>query len=176
MAQRTQDRGAPARTPFDTRPAQVETWVASLPLTNLGETSRLLFEALNETNGADMPVEQRFRMLELFSAPLRTVVEGMKIHFVGKPFPLGDKGRQIIQLTQTLMNLMAAGYRQVVEASAEKRGCQPSSRRMRSLLATNTGGSPCRRGPTSAGIGWPVILRATSITSWTVKPRPFPKL
>ena len=42
MAQRTQDRGAPARTPFDTRPAQVETWVASLPLTNAREAHQTL--------------------------------------------------------------------------------------------------------------------------------------
>lgn len=122
MAQHTHDRTAPHHPPFDARPAQVETWVASLPLANLGESSRLLFEALSETNNMNMPADQRFRMLELIGTPLRTAVEGLKVHFVGKGFPLGDKGRQIIQLTQSLMNLMAAGYRRVVEDGGDKRG------------------------------------------------------
>ena len=128
MAQHTHDRTAPTSSPFDTRPAQVEAWVASLPLANLGESSRLLFEALSKTNGQEMPAEQRFRMLELLGTPLHTVVEGLKVHFVGKSFPLGDKGRQIVQLTQTLMNLMAAGYRRVVEDSGDKRGFMRDNR------------------------------------------------
>ena len=36
-----------------------------------------------------------------------------------------------------------------------KRGVQPSSCRILLLAATNTAGSPARRGPTSPGIGWP---------------------
>lgn len=130
MTQHTRDRTAPTPPPFDARPAQVETWVASLPLANLGESSRLLFEALNATNRLDLPADQRFRMLEMLGTPLHTVVEGMKTHFVGKPFPLGDKGRQIIQLTQTLMNLMATGYRRVVEDSGEKRGLLRDNRQI----------------------------------------------
>lgn len=122
MAQHTRDHTAPTRPPFDTRPAQVEAWVASLPLANLGESSRLLFEALSQSNGQDVAADLRFRMLELIGIPLRTVVEGLKVHFVGKGIPLGDKARQIVQLTQTLMNLMGAGYRRVIEDGADKRG------------------------------------------------------
>ncbi|HEY9199490.1 MAG TPA: hypothetical protein VIR60_08990, partial [Gammaproteobacteria bacterium] len=130
MAQRTHDRGTPTSSPFDPRPAQVEAWIASLPLANLGESSRLLFEALNETNAQQLPADQRFRMLELFAAPLRTVIAGMKQHFVGKPFPLGDKSRQVFQLTQTLMNLMAAGYRRVIEDAGGKRGFLQDNRQV----------------------------------------------
>lgn len=122
MAQHPHDRTAPTRPPFDTRPAQVETWVAALPLANLGESSRLLFEALRQTNGQDMTADQRFRMLEQIGTPLRTVVEGLKVHFVGKGFPLGEKSRQIVQLTQTLMNQIATGYSRVVEDGGDKRG------------------------------------------------------
>lgn len=135
MAQRTPDRGTPTSPTFDPRPAHIEAWVASLPLANLGESSRLLFEALNETNRLQLPADQRFRMLELFGAPLRTVIAGMKQHFVGKPFPLGDKGRQVFQLTQTLMNLMAAGYRRVIEDAGEKRGFLQDNRQ--AMIATH---------------------------------------
>lgn len=122
MEQHTRDRTASFHTPFDTRPAQLEAWVAGLPLANLGESSRLLFEALSAINPLELPADQRFRTLELLGEPLHTVIEGMKIHFVGKSFPLGDKGRQIIQLVQVLMNLMATGYHRVIEDGGEKRG------------------------------------------------------
>lgn len=138
MAGQTHDRSnEPSRTPFDARPAQVEDWVAGLPLANLGESSRLLFGALNETNVQELPAEQRFRMLELFGKPLHTVVTGLSRHFVGKPFPLSDKSRQIFQLTQTLMNLMAAGYRRVIEDSGEKRGFLRDNRQV--VTATHRG-------------------------------------
>lgn len=122
MDQRTATRKAPTKNSFDTRPAQVEAWVANLPLANIGETSRRLFGALVETNALDFPVEQRFRMLELFRTSIHHVCMAMKIHFVGKPFPLSDKARQIIQLSQVLMTQMALGYRIVIEDSSDKRG------------------------------------------------------
>lgn len=130
MAGQTNDRDARSRAPFDPRPAQVEDWVASLPLANLGESSRLLFNALKETNERELPAEQRFRMLELIGPPLQTVAASLSRHFVGKSVPLNDKSRQIFQLAQTLMNLMAAGYRRVVEDSGEKRALLRDNRQV----------------------------------------------
>lgn len=122
MDQRTTTRKAPTQNSFDTRPAQVEAWVADLPLANIGESSRRLFGALVETNGLDFPAEQRFCMLELFCTPISHVCAAMKVHFVGKPFPLSDKARQIIQLSQALMTEMALGYCIVVDDCNDKRG------------------------------------------------------
>ena len=130
MAGQTHDRSAPSQPPFDARPAQVEEWVAGLPLANLGESSRLLFAALTDTNGRELPAEQRFRLLELIGQPLHTVVTGLSRHFIGKPCPLGDKHRQVFQLVQALMNLMAAGYRRVVEDGGEKRGILRDNRQV----------------------------------------------
>ncbi|MBU1192199.1 MAG: hypothetical protein KKA36_06355 [Gammaproteobacteria bacterium] len=134
MDQRTATRKAPTQHSFDTRPAQVEAWVANLPLANIGESSRRLFGALVETNGLDFPAEQRFRMLELFCKPISHVCAAMKTHFVGKPFPLSDKARQIIQLSQALMTQMALGYSIVLDDSTDKRGLLRDNKP--SLIAT----------------------------------------
>lgn len=134
MDQRTATRKAPTQNSFDTRPAQVEAWVADLPLANIGESSRQLFSTLIETNALDFPVEQRFRMLELLCTPISHVCAAMKTHFVGKPFPLTDKARQIIQLSQELMTQMALGYCIVVDDSSEKRGLMRDNKQ--SLIAT----------------------------------------
>lgn len=122
MDQRIATRKAPTKNSFDTRPAPIEAWVGDLPLANIGESSRRLFGALVETNALDIPAEQRFHMLELFCVPIRHVCTAMKIHFVSKPFPLSDKARQIIKLSQELMTQMALGYCVVVDDSDAKRG------------------------------------------------------
>ena len=121
MDQRTPARKAPTSDSFDTRPAQVEKWIAALPLANLGETGRRLYHVLIETNGTDLPAEQRLAMLERLRAPLRTVADAMKKHFVGQPLPLADKSRQIAELAQALTRQMALGYRIAAEDSAKGR-------------------------------------------------------
>ena len=122
MEQRTPARKKPTPNSFDTRPTAVDNWVAGLPLANVGESSRLLFGALLETNALDMPAEQRLRLLEAFGAPIRTLCDAMKAHFVGQSFPLSERARRIVQLSQALMTQMAAGHRIVVEDSGDKRG------------------------------------------------------
>ena len=63
-----------------------------------------------------------------------------------------------------------------MSSSAGLSGIQPSSDRMRSLDATSTGGSPARRGDSTAGIWQPVTNRAASTTSRTENPVPLPRL
>lgn len=106
---------------FDTRPAQVEQWIRELPLANPGECSRRLYEALNETNALDIPADQRLHMLELLCVPVRNVAAALKKHFVGQSFPLTEKARQIVALSQVLMTQMARGYHIVAEADGDKR-------------------------------------------------------
>ena len=50
------------------------------------------------------------------------------------------------------------------------RSAHPNSRRIFSLLAISTAGSPGRRAVAFVGMGWPVIGRAVSTTSFTLKP------
>lgn len=153
MDQRTPDRTAPTRDSFDTRPAQVEAWIASLPLANLGETSRRLYQVLVETNRLDIPAEQRFRMLELLRAPLQIAGEAMKKHFVGKQFPLPEKGRQIADLAQALLYQMAQAYHIVVEDSGSKRSLLRDSKQL---------STASHRALTYLGIG---LLRAYQVYS-----------
>ena len=55
-------------------------------------------------------------------------------------------------------------------------GFQPSTWMAFSEEAMSWAGSPARRGAILAGMGWPVTARATSTTSFTVKPTPLPRL
>ncbi|MBI5040520.1 MAG: hypothetical protein HZB57_04775 [Gammaproteobacteria bacterium] len=111
MDQRTSGHKPTAKTTFDPRPAQVEQWIKELPLANLGESSRRLYEALHSIQTLELPADQRFRLLEQLRPPIDTALDAMKVHYVGKPFPLADKSRQTVALSQVLMQQMAQGYR-----------------------------------------------------------------
>ena len=64
----------------------------------------------------------------------------------------------------------------MISSSDGRLGCQRRTSRARSALATRTGGSPARRGPTACGTSWPTSRAVASSTSRMLKPPPLPRL
>ena len=109
----------PNRTPprngaFDSKPASVKRWIDSLPMANIGETTRLLFAAITELNQLDIPPQQRFKALELLQKPVRFVTDSMKKHFVGQPLPMVESNLKIAHLSREMSHAMATGYKVLV--------------------------------------------------------------
>lgn len=108
------DRSPPAAGAFDARPASVKPWVDNLPLASVGEATRQLYAALLEINRQDMPVQQRFKALELLMPPVRYVTEELKKHFVGRTLPLSEKNCKIAALSRAITRELATGYKILV--------------------------------------------------------------
>jgi hypothetical protein len=83
-------------------------------MANIGETTKLLFEALSDLNHQDIPVQQRFKTLELLRKPVHFVNERMKKHFVGHPLPLDPKNLKIAHLSREMSHALATGYKVLV--------------------------------------------------------------
>ncbi|MCK4742708.1 MAG: hypothetical protein KAT25_02685 [Sulfuriflexus sp.] len=99
------------KTSFDVRPKFMEKWITSLPMANLGETSRLVFKAVVEINRLDMPVQQRYKAMELLRKPCHYIVESLEKHFAGRPLPLNKRNRKISELARALLSELAVGYK-----------------------------------------------------------------
>jgi len=96
---------------FDVRPKFMSKWITSLPMANLGETSRLVFKAVVEINRLEMPIQQRYKAMELLRKPCHYIVESLEKHFSGRPLPLNKRNRKISELARALLSELAVGYK-----------------------------------------------------------------
>ena len=108
------NRIAPKTGSFDSNPASVKDWISTLPMANIGATTRLLYQALIDLNHQDIPAQQRFKTLELLHKPVHYVTENMKKHFIGQAFPLADSNLKIAHLSREITHALATGYKVLV--------------------------------------------------------------
>ncbi len=108
------NRTAPKSGSFDSNPVSVKKWIDALPMANIGQTTRLLFEALTDLNHQDITAQQRFKTLELLYRPVRYVTERMKKHFVGQPLPLPCNNLKVANLSREISHVLATGYKVLV--------------------------------------------------------------
>jgi len=107
----------PLKTPrgFGADIEAVDTWIANLPLANVGETCRLVFNFLVELNTMELPLQQRFKVLELLHRPNHYLSGALKRHFVGAPFPLSAKANKAAALLQGIQLEAATGYQSIAD-------------------------------------------------------------
>jgi|AMFO01.1.fsa_nt_gi hypothetical protein len=106
--------GAAGAGAFDPSPAAVGAWMRTLPLANVGETSRRLLEALHGFNRTRAEAGVRLAALERLAEPLTLADRALDRRVVGHTFPLSAKQRRIAELGRTLHLEMATGYKIVV--------------------------------------------------------------
>ncbi|MFO7593089.1 MAG: hypothetical protein R6X15_03460 [Pseudomonadota bacterium] len=116
---KTAERSKPGKDSFDYRSANVEKWVQTLPVGNIGETARLVYDALYEVNRLEITWKERHRFLELLREPVHYVQNSLVRRFTGMPFPLPEKARRISLLARTLYDEMALGYKAAIEEMLE---------------------------------------------------------
>lgn len=102
---------------FDCNPAAVERWIKDLPVANIGETARLVYNALTEINNAELDDKTRFAILELLRAPVTYLGDILPRRYTGSGFPLTAKTRKIARLVIELHSQMAIGYKIIVANS-----------------------------------------------------------
>lgn len=122
----------PARQPanesrHDFRPRKVESWLANLPLANIGETARAIFSALTESNRTELTHSQRQKFLELITPTVDHVSQALRKHYVGQSFPLNEKNQKIVSLAKIIQLELALGYKILLAPDATTAQKPPSN-------------------------------------------------
>jgi hypothetical protein len=85
-------------------------WVAALPLTDPGETTRRLFHGLVDLNRRALPAMNRLQISEMLRPAVDVALEALQRHLEARAFPLTPKSQKIFELTQSLMLEFAGSY------------------------------------------------------------------
>jgi hypothetical protein len=89
-------------------------WVDGLPLANIGETSRQIYQTLHEHNRTLIPYKKRFLSTELLRQPIEYVGTNLQKHYVNVGFPLSEKAHKVAMLNRELHNALATAYKSIV--------------------------------------------------------------
>ncbi len=95
---------------FDATDVAVATWAEQLPKANLGETSRLLFQALQELNRVRLHPTLRLDMLEELRPVLYFVAAGLTKHYLNQPIVMPEKAQKVAELSHSLRDQLTTGY------------------------------------------------------------------
>lgn len=100
----------------------VRRWLAGLPKANLGETARLLYQAVLELNQLRTTVQDRLQLLELLRPEIHFVCKELERYFVNQPIVLSERPRKVASLCQALQNHLAIGYKLISVELAPQAG------------------------------------------------------
>lgn len=102
------------------QPKKLQTWVDELPLMNMGETSRLLYQFVQELNRFQVPSPQRMQLLEVVRPVVLQVCRALGKHYLNQSLVLPDKARRVASLSQALQSHLGAGYKLVSVRSVRR--------------------------------------------------------
>lgn len=110
------------------QPKKLQAWVDELPLMNMGETSRLLYQYVQELNRLQVPAPQRLQLLEIVRPTVQHVCKALSKHYLNQSLVLPDKAKRVASLAQALQGHLAGGYKLVsvraIKRLSEKDGKQ----------------------------------------------------
>ena len=95
---------------FDTEGSAIDKWVAQLPMANLGQTTRQLYQALSELNQVRLLPAKRMIILEKLRVPIHFVSRSLSKHYINQPIVLPDQPRKVADLAHALHSQLATGY------------------------------------------------------------------
>ncbi len=91
-------------------PTAIKTWVKNLPMANIGELSRQLYQAIIEFNKLALAPLTRIQILELLRPPINYVCRELSKHFLSQSVVLSEKQQKIANLTQAIQIHLATSY------------------------------------------------------------------
>ena len=109
------ERGAARQTQVPLNVRAVSSWLDALPIANIGESSRQVYQFLVDINGAPLEVSERLKIMQALTKVVSHITDALRKHYIGQSVSLNEKQRKIAALAQAMQSEMAIGYKTVVE-------------------------------------------------------------
>lgn len=102
------------------QPKKLMEWVAALPMMNVGETSRQVFQTLQEIGRLNIDEVMRFELLEILRPTVHALGTALAKHYLNQSVMLPDRATKVATLAQAMQSHLANGYKLVALATLEK--------------------------------------------------------
>ncbi|MDJ0739273.1 MAG: hypothetical protein QNJ91_06125 [Gammaproteobacteria bacterium] len=96
-------------------PKETEAWFDALPMANIGETARQVYNTLIEFNRIELPDLLRAKTVEKFRPPVEYITSNLQKHYIDIGLPLSAKGWKTASLARELQKELATSYKIIVE-------------------------------------------------------------
>ena len=99
--------------------AGIANWTSNLPMANVGETARQLYQGIIEINQLAIAPATRSQILETLRDPIYFISGELSKHFLNHAVSLPEKQQKIANLVQALHVHLATGYKIVMMESLQ---------------------------------------------------------
>jgi hypothetical protein len=104
------------------QPKKLTEWVAALPMINVGETSRQVFQTLQELNRLKLDFAARTELLEILRPVAHSLCDALSKHYLNQSVMLPERATKVATLAQAMQTHLATGYKIVALESLAKLG------------------------------------------------------
>lgn len=102
------------------QPRKLREWVDALPMINVGETSRQVFQTLQELTRLQVEAPVRVELLEILRPVAHTLCNALSKHYLGQSVMLAERATKVATLAQSMQSHLAIGYKLAAVALVEK--------------------------------------------------------
>ena len=102
------------------QPRKVREWVDALPMINVGETSRQIFQTLQEVTRLQVDASARLELLEILRPVAHTLCNALGKHYLGQSVMLPERATKVATLAQAMQSHLAIGYKLVALSLLER--------------------------------------------------------
>ena len=95
----------------ETDPKSAQEWITNLPMGDIAEASREIYQAIYTLNRLKIGPASRFKILQLYRQPVDTISNALKSQYQKNVFPLNKIKRQLAEFVRELQMEMAHGYK-----------------------------------------------------------------
>ncbi|MFV1992302.1 MAG: hypothetical protein ACC635_00245 [Acidiferrobacterales bacterium] len=95
----------------ETDPKSAQEWITNLPMGDIAEASREIYQAIYTLNRLKIGPASRFKLLQLYQQPVDTISSALKSQYQKNVFPLNEIKRQLAEFVRELQMEMAHGYK-----------------------------------------------------------------
>ncbi|MBT8449676.1 MAG: hypothetical protein KJO69_08300 [Gammaproteobacteria bacterium] len=94
---------------------ELAAWVSNLPKGNIGETSRLVYQLLLQSNQQLLTTDTRAEIVKQLSGTVDFITTALKKHYIGQSISLSAKQQKVANFSQAIEIEMAIANKTIVE-------------------------------------------------------------